>query len=103
MGVREKARFRRLGVIATAALALVALGACASVARADDSQIRIKQVYTDGTAAHGDYIELQMMADGQTIPAGSAIRMCNATCSGEVDFLFPPNATLPASTRHRTC
>ena len=83
-------------------LGLLALGIGAGAARADDSQIRISEVYSDASAAHGDYIELQMMADGQTIPAGSAIRLCNATCSASVDFLFPPNATLPASLSQRT-
>jgi hypothetical protein len=42
-----------------------------------------------------------MMADGQTIPAGSAIHLCNATCSASIDFTFPPNA-LPASVSQRT-
>src|SRR2546423_14889379 len=85
-------------------LGLVALGTFASVARADDSQIRISEVYSDantGPTGHADYIELQMMADGQTIPAGSAIRLCNATCSASIDFTFPPNS-LPASLGQRT-
>ena len=90
------------GIRRATLLALLIVGACASAARADDSQIRISEVYSDASAAHGDYIELQMMADGQTIPAGSAIRLCNATCSASVDFLFPPNATLPASLSQRT-
>ena len=102
MSGREKASFRRrAGLIGVAALAaLFTLGP--AVARADDSQIRISEVYSDASAAHGDYIELQMMADGQTVPAGSAIRLCNSTCSASVDFLFPPNATLPASISQRT-
>ena len=100
---REKARVRRrVRVIGVGSLTLIALGACASIARADDSQIRISEVYSDASASHGDYIELQMMADGQTIPAGSAIRLCNATTSACVTFNFPPNATLPASISQRT-
>ena len=102
---REKARFRRrVPLIGAAGLAVLALGATASIARADDSQIRISEVYSDANATatgHADYIELQMMADGQTIPAGSALHLCNATCSASIDFTFPPNS-LPASVSQRT-
>jgi hypothetical protein len=90
-----------------AALALVALGATASLARADDSQIRISEVYLDGTAAHSDFIELQLLADGQAIPGtgmagGAAIRLCtfnHATC---VFFDFPADSSLAASNNQRT-
>jgi hypothetical protein len=100
---RKKARTgRRVHAIGVVSLTLIALGAGASIARADDSQIRISEVYSDASSAHGDYIELQMMADGQTIPAGSAIRLCNATTSACVTFDFPPNSTLPASISQRT-
>lgn len=80
------------------------LVAFAPIARADDSQIRISEIYSDGNAGptgHADFIELQLMADGQTIPAGSAIHLCNATCSASIDFVFPANS-LPASTSQRT-
>jgi hypothetical protein len=103
MGTGEKAPFRRrVRLIGVAALCLLALGAGASVARADDSQIRVSEVYSDASAGHGDYIELQMMADGQTIPAGSAVRLYNANASASVTFAFPPNVTLPASISQRT-
>jgi hypothetical protein len=90
-----------------AGLALVALGATASLARADDSQIRISEVYFDGSVAHGDFIELQLLADGQSIPGtgnatGASIRLCNGNHSNCVFFDFPPNAPLPASNAQRT-
>src|SRR4051794_5460148 len=91
----------RSRLCAAIAISLVACAAFAAVARADDSQIRISEIYSDGSASHGDFIELQMMADGQTIPAGSAIHLCNATCSASIDFTFPPNS-VPASLSQRT-
>jgi hypothetical protein len=84
-----------------AVLALVALGATASLARADDSQIRISEVYSDGSASHGDFVELQLLADGQEIPANAAIRICTATGSTCVNYLFPASS-LPASVSQRT-
>lgn len=54
------------------ALGVVAVVGFSSTALADDSQIRISKVYSDGSASHGDFIELQMLADGQTLPSGSA-------------------------------
>ncbi len=83
------------------ALAVVAVVGFSSTALADDSQIRISEVYLDGSASHGDFVELQMLADGQTIPANAAIRMCNANASLCINFLFPPNS-LAASTSQRT-
>ncbi|MGA8219828.1 MAG: hypothetical protein WB771_14790 [Solirubrobacterales bacterium] len=82
-------------------MAIVALAGFSSIALADDSQIRISEVYLDGSASHGDFVELQMLADGQTIPANAAIRMCNATASGCINFLFPASS-LAASTSQRT-
>jgi hypothetical protein len=104
VGTGEKALIRRrLGLIGLGALALLSLGPFAAIARADDSQIRISEVYSDANASlHSDYIELQMMADGQTIPAGSAIRLYNANASASVTFNFPPSVTLPASLSQRT-
>ena len=84
------------------ALTLVALGATASLARADDSQIRISEVYSDASANKNDFIELQLLADGQTIPAGAAVRLCNATMSACVDFSFASQIDLPASVSQRT-
>ena len=97
-------RWKRLPLLA--ALTLLALGAIVPLARADDSQIRISEVYSDGSAAHGDFVELQMLADAQEIPgtgtnAGAAIRICNATGAACVNYLFPSN-TLPASLSQRT-
>ena len=84
-----------------ASLALIALGATASLARADDTQIRISEVYNDTTAAHGDFVELQLLADGQQIPTNSAIRICTPTGSTCANYLFPANS-LPASVSQRT-
>jgi hypothetical protein len=94
-------------ILVAASLALVALGATASLARADDSQIRISEVYSDASlASHTDFLELQLLADGQSIPgtgtpAGAAIRLCNANCSSQLDVLLPP-ISLPAATSQRT-
>lgn len=84
-----------------AVLALIALGATASLARADDTQIRISEVYNDTTAAHGDFVELQLLADAQQIPTNSAIRICTATGAACANYLFPANS-LPASVSQRT-
>jgi hypothetical protein len=84
-----------------AGLALIALCAIAPIARADDSQIRISEVYSDGSIAHGDFVELQMLADGQQIPQDSAIRVCSPTGAVCVNYLFPENS-LPAAVSQRT-
>jgi hypothetical protein len=83
-------------------LALIALGATASLARADDSQIRISEVYSDASANKTDFVELQLLADGQSIPAGAAVRLCNATASACVNFSFSSQIDLPASLSQRT-
>jgi hypothetical protein len=94
-------------VLLVAGLALVALAAIAPIARADDSQIRISEVYSDASAAHGDFVELQLMADGQAIPAtgapgGAAIQVCNALHTSCTPFFdFPPH-TLPAAVSQRS-
>jgi hypothetical protein len=85
-----------------AGLALVALGATASLARADDSQIRISEVYSDGTTAHNDFIELQLLADGQTPPPGASIRICNAIHSVCEYDDFPADSALAAANSQRT-
>jgi hypothetical protein len=58
---------RLLGLAAFGSLAL------APAALADDSQIKVTEVYSDASVAQGDYIELQLAAAGQQIPAGHSI------------------------------
>jgi type II secretory pathway pseudopilin PulG len=95
-------------VLGVTVLALIALLALSPLARADDSQIRISEVYSDGTAAHRDFIELQLLADGQSIPGtgnpgGASIQVCNAmhtVCTAH--FLFPADSSLPAALSQRT-
>jgi hypothetical protein len=92
---------RRRKLVLAAALALVAFGAMAPLARADDSQIKISEVYSDASVAKGDFIELQLMAADQQIAAGRVIRLYNATGSATISFIFPAS-TLPASESQRT-
>jgi hypothetical protein len=66
-------RLRLTTALAAVCGALFAL-AFASAARADDSQIKISEVYTDATAGTGDFVELQLAAPGQQITAGHTLR-----------------------------
>jgi hypothetical protein len=67
------------------------MAALAPVARADDSLIKVSEVYSDGSAAHGDYVELQLAADGQQVPAGHQLVGFAANGSGFA-ITFPPNS-----------
>src|SRR5262249_21916393 len=95
-------------ILMAAGLAMVALGAMASIARADDSLIRISEIYSDGSAAHKDFIELQLLADGQPIPSspgpgGATLQICNATHTACGPFFdFPADSSLPAANSERT-
>ena len=71
----------------------------APAAHADDSLIKVSEVYSDGSAAHGDYVELQLAADGQQVPAGHAITIFNANASTSINFVFPANNTLQDNQR----
>jgi hypothetical protein len=93
---------RRRRLVLSAALALVAFAAMAPLARADDSQIKISEVYSDGTAAKGDFIELQLMAGGQQIAAGRDLRIYNSNASAFQDSGAFPASNLPASESQRT-
>jgi hypothetical protein len=79
---------RSLGLASFAALAL------APAALADDSQIKVSEVYSDASVAQGDYIELQLAAAGQQIPAGHSIVLFNATGTATLTFVFPDNTIL---------
>jgi hypothetical protein len=86
---------RGLGLAVFASLAL------APAAFADDSQVKISEVYSDGNATatgHGDYIELQLAAPGQQIPAGHSIVLWTGP-STTTTFLFPANTTLTDNQR----
>jgi len=96
----EGVRRRKLAL--TAALALVAFGAMAPLARADDSQIRISEVYSDGSVAKGDYVELQLMASGQQIGPSRLIRAYAANGTPSPTILQIPDFALPASESQRT-
>jgi hypothetical protein len=94
-------RWRPWRFAPAAALVLIAFAAQASPASADDSQIKISEVYSDASVAKGDFIEFQLMAAGQQIAAGRTLRLYNATGSASVSFVFP-SSTLPASESQRT-
>jgi hypothetical protein len=87
---------RSLGLAVFAALIL------APAALADDSQIKVSEVYSDGdatTSGKGDFIELQLAADGQQVQLGHSIVLFNAT-GATVTFPFPVGSTnLPDSQR----
>jgi hypothetical protein len=83
------------------ALAFVASLALAPAAFAADSQIKISEVYSDGNTTatgHGDYIELQLAAAGQQIPAGHSIVLWTGP-STTTTFVFPANTTLTDNQR----
>jgi hypothetical protein len=87
---------RTLWSLGLAALASLAL---ASAAFADDSQIKVSEVYSDGNSAtHADFIELQLAAAGQQIPAAHSIVLWTGP-STTTTFVFPANTTLTDSQR----
>jgi hypothetical protein len=86
----------RTGVFVACAL-LPALFA-APLARADDTQIKISEVYSDGMigatpADQQDFVELQLAAPGQQIAGGDILRLYNPTGTAQINFAFPPNPT----------
>jgi hypothetical protein len=84
----------------TAALALVAFAATAPVAKADDSQIRISEVYSDASAAKGDFVEFQLLADGQQFQSNHALRLYQANGAVLSTLFFPDGGvTFPESQR----
>lgn len=82
----------RTGRIAiSAALALVALAAVSPAARADDSQIKISEVYSDASAAgDADFIEFQLTTAGQTMVTGHHLYTFTAAGALLGDAPFPP-------------
>lgn len=94
-------RWRPRRIALAAALALAAFVVQAPLAKADDSQIKISEVYSDASVAKGDFVEFQLMAAGQQIAAGRTLRLYNATGSASISFVFP-SSTLPASESQRT-
>jgi hypothetical protein len=97
-------RLRNTTALAAASGMLIAL-ALASTARADDSQIKISEVYSDACstntpACKTDFVELQLAAAGQQITAGDVVRLYNATALATISFAFP--ASTIASDNQRT-
>jgi hypothetical protein len=87
---------RALWSLGLAALACLIL---APAAIADDSQIKISEVYSDGSSAtHADFIELQLAAAGQAIPAAHSIVLWTGPAT-TTTFVFPANSTLTDSQR----
>jgi hypothetical protein len=87
-----------------AACGVLASLALAPAARADDSQIRISEIYNDGVLSanpggKNDFIELQFAGPGQSIPAGDYLRIFNAAGTAGPAFDFPANSLLPDSQR----
>jgi hypothetical protein len=81
------------------ALVILASLALAPAAFADDSQIKISEVYSDGNttaSGKGDYIELQLAAGGQQIPEGHSILLY---VPGVNEFDFPASTILSDSQR----
>jgi hypothetical protein len=87
---------RTLWSFGLAALASLVL---APAAFADDSQIKVSEVYSDGSSAtHADFIELKLAAAGQQIPAAHSIVLWTGP-STTTTFVFPANTTLTDSQR----
>jgi hypothetical protein len=87
-------------IVVAAALALTLTVVLAPAARADDSQIRISEVYSDAAATKGDFIEFQLAAAGQQLTAGHTFRLYNPNASAIISFDFP--ASTIASTNNAT-
>jgi hypothetical protein len=78
---------RRIAVLA-AASAMALTGAFASQAAADYHLIKISEVHS-GVAVNGDYVELQMYADGQNNVATHHLRLFDGTGSVLGDYAVP--------------
>jgi uncharacterized protein len=81
-------------------LAFAGLAALAPFASADDSQIRIREVYSDLAATKSDFVELQLAAANQQLAAGSAVRLYNGNASATATFEVPPG--VPTLDNQRT-
>ncbi len=83
-----------------AALGLSAIAALAPAAQADDSLIRISEVYSDDSAAgDADFVEMQVTAAGQQIAAGHYLYWFGSTGTLLGSAQFPPNSTLSDNQR----
>ncbi len=90
-------RGSRIAALA-ACSALAVTGVFASSASADYHLIKITQVHS-GVAPNGDYIELQMYADGQSNVANHHLRLFDETGSVLGDYPVPTNLTNGQSQR----
>jgi Ca2+-binding RTX toxin-like protein len=77
-----------------AALGLLVTLIAAPRAQGDNHLIKIRQVHPDnqGMFDAGDWVELQMFADGQNLVAGAFIRSYFSTGMLRASFQFPANA-----------
>jgi hypothetical protein len=97
-----RSRIHKLALLA--ACGVLASLALAPAARADDSQIRISEIYNDGIAGanpggKNDFVELQFTAPGQSIPAGDFLRIFFPNGTAGPGFDFPPNNLLAENQR----
>src|SRR2546429_4583339 len=91
----------RLSRIATlAALTLTATVGLASSARADHHLIQIRQIHPSNGMFGGDWVELQMYADGQNLVSGKVIRTFYGDGSQHALYVIPGN--VPNGQNQRT-
>ena len=80
-------------VLISLSLALAALVAGPAAARADDSLIRISEVYSDNSAAgDADFVEFQLTTAGQSMTTGHHLYWFGPTGTLLGDAPFPPGS-----------
>ncbi len=92
---------RNARVLFASVLALTVFAALAPAARADDSLIKIKEVYGDGVVAnHSDFVELQLSVGGQQLAGGHSVRLYSPNGANFITLAFPDG--IPVLDNQRT-
>jgi hypothetical protein len=93
-------RLRPLNLALLAACSVLAALALAPAAMADDSQIKISEVYSDGLpAGKDDFIEFQLAAPAQQFDPGAVFRLYSPNGAATISFAFPAATILADSQR----